>query len=479
MPDSQETSINVSNILKLNQEKQIRTVLTLGIPGMGKTICAQKFNLNWAEGEENQDITFLFPLPFRELNPNVGEKDHSLMQLLHQFFPEIKCLERLATGCKILFIFDGLDEARLPLNFKHNKVLRDETESASLDVIITNLITGDLLSSSLVWITSRPAAADQIPRKHVDQWTEVRGFVHEQREEYFKKSLRDDNLASRIINHVKSSRSLDIMCQIPVFCWITVTVMKKMLLNNITGEMPNTLTEMYANLLLCQTDRMIERHSPVKSNIVVLKLAELAFRQLKKGKPIFYKADLKECGINVKEAIIYSGMCTEIFMMEGRRKREVFSFVHLTIQEFLAAVYVHHTYVQKKENVFQGYLKRMSSKLLPKSLYSLHKTAIKKYLESTDGHWDLFLRFLLGLSLESNQELLGRILHLEAGGAEDVMRSIQLIKEKIKAQPEAKINLFHCLSELKEESLVQEVESFVSSGRSQKALSSAMVCSHI
>ncbi|XP_010733841.2 NACHT, LRR and PYD domains-containing protein 12 [Larimichthys crocea] len=464
---TEETSIKASDIFKPkpDQEKRIRTVLTQGIPGVGKTVCAQKFTLSWAERKENQDITFLFLLPFRELNPNIGEKDYSLMQLLHQFFPEMKPLETLGIGCKVLFIFDGLDETLLPLNFKQNKVLRDETEPASLDVLITNLITGDLLGNGLIWITTRPAAASLIPRKHVHQWTEVKGFASEQREEYFKRHLRDDNLAIRIIKHVKSSRSLYIMCQIPVFCWITVTVMKKMLCNNATGGMPNTLTELYAYLLLCQTDRMIEGHYPVESNNVVLKLAELAFRQLEKGKLIFYEADLKECGIDVKEATIYSGVCTEVFMMEGRRTREVFSFVHLTIQEFLAAVYVHHSYMQRKENVLLGYLKRMTTRWLPKSVFSFHKIAIEKALGSPDGRWDLFLRFLLGLSLKSNQELLSRILHLEAEGEEDVMQTIQFIKEKIEEEPEAKLSLFHCLSELKEESLVQEVQSFVSSGR--------------
>ncbi|XP_030646313.1 NACHT, LRR and PYD domains-containing protein 12-like [Chanos chanos] len=464
---AEETSIRTSDIFKPkpDQEKRIRTVLTLGIPGVGKTVCAQKFTLNWAEGEENQDIDFLFPLPFRELNPNIDEKEYSLMQLLHQFFPEMKPLEKLGTECKVLFIFDGLDETLLPLNFKHNKVLRDETEPASLDVLITNLITGDLLGNALIWITSRPAAGSRIPRKHIHQWTEVKGFANDQREEYFKRRVRDDNLAIRIINHVKSSRSLYIMCQIPVFCWITVTVMKKMLRDNVTGGLPNTLTEMYVYLLLCQTDRMTEGHYPMKSDNVVLKLAELAFRQLEKGKLIFYEADLRECGMDVKEATIYSGVCTEVFAMEGRRRREVFSFVHLTIQEFLAAVYAHYLYMERKDNVLLGYLKRMTTRWLPKSVFDFHKTAIEKALESPDGHWDLFLRFLLGLSLKSNQELLGRILHLEAEGEEDVARTIQFIKGKINEEPEAKLNLFHCLSELKEESLVQEIQSFVSSGR--------------
>ncbi|XP_072233931.1 protein NLRC3-like isoform X2 [Leuresthes tenuis] len=442
---------------------------------MGKTVCAQKFTLSWAEGEENQDITFLFPLPFRELNPIKDEKGYNLMQLLHQFFPEMKPLEKLGVECKVLFIFDGLDETLLPLNFKHNKVLRDQMETAPLDVLITNLITGNLLGNALIWITSRPPAVKLIPRKYIDQWTEVKGFTNGLWKEYFKKRLSDYNLAIRIIKHVKSSRSLCIMCQIPVFCSIAVTVMKKMLNDNLTDSMPNTLTEMYVHLLLCQTDSMIERHYPVKSdNNVVLKLAELAFHQLEKRKLIFYEADLRECGIDVNEATTYSGVCTEVFKMEGKGRRQVFSFVHLTIQEFLAALHVNYLYTQKKENVLLGKFRRMSTKLAPKSMFSFHKTVIERALESPDGHWDLFLRFVLGLSLKSNQELLCRVLHVDAEAEEDVARTIQFIKEKISEEPESKFNLFHCLGELKEESLVLEIQSFVNSGSlKSKKLSAA------
>lgn len=462
---AEEEVIKVSCLFKPNQEKRIRTVLTQGIPGMGKTVCTQKFTLSWAEGEENQDVTLLFPLPFRDLNPNIGERDCTLMQLLHQFFPEIKPLEKLGKERKVLFIFDGLDETLLPLNFKHNKVLRDEAEPASLDVLMTNLIAGDLLGNALVWITSRPAAASRIPRKHIDRWTEVKGFTNDQWEEYFRKRLDDKNFYTKIVNHVRSSRSLCIMCQIPIFCWITVTLLKKMLRDNVTQSMPNTLTEMYIYLLLCQTDHVTERHYPVKGNNFCLKLAELAFRHLQKGKLIFYEADLQECGMDVNEATTYSGFCTEVFKMEEGRRRKVFSFVHLTIQEFLAAVHVHYSYMQNKDNVLLTFLERVSTRLRRKSVFNFHKTAIEKALRSPDGHWDLFLRFLLGLSLKSNQELIYKVLHLEVEGEEDVSRIIQFIKEKIDKEPESTLNLFHCLGELKEESLVQEIQNFVSSGR--------------
>ncbi|XP_017158189.1 selenoprotein O2 isoform X2 [Poecilia reticulata] len=459
-----EETIKVRDLFKPDQERQIRTVLTQGIPGMGKTVCAQKFTLSWAEGEEHQDITFLFPLPFRELNSFMGGGDSSLMGLLHWFFPQIKPIEKLSDS-KVLFIFDGLDESLLPLNFKYNKVLRDETEPAPLDVLITNLITGDLLCNAFVWITCRPAATGKIPRKYIDQWTEIKGFTEDRWQEYFKKRVSDDALSLRIIDHVKSSKSLYVMCQIPIFCWITVTLIKRMLHEDVTGRLPNTLTEMYVYLLLCQTDRMAERHYPMSGDNVCLKLAELAFRQLEQRKQIFYEADLKECHMDINEATTYSGVCTEMFHMEVGRGQKVFNFVHLSIQEFLAAVFVHYSYMHNKENVLLGRLERLSSKLWRKSVFGFHKSAIEKALKSPDGHWDLFLRFLLGLSLKSNQELLYGVLHLEAEGEEDVAKTTQFIKEIINEEPESKLNLFHCLGELRDESLVQEIQGFVSSGR--------------
>ncbi|KAK7904414.1 hypothetical protein WMY93_017021 [Mugilogobius chulae] len=459
-----ENSIEANDIFKFmkDQDKQTRTVLTLGIPGVGKTVCAQKFALSWAEGEDNQDIGLLFPIPFRELNP-ISNESYSLMQLLHQFFPETKSMLTLGTDLKVLFIFDGLDETSLPLDFKNNKVLRDDTEVASLDVLFTNLITGDLLSNALIWITSRPTAANAIPRKHVQQWTEIKGFTTDKMEEYFKRRLVDESSANKLISHVKSSKSLYAMCQIPVFCSITVTVATNPHANLNKG-FPSTLTEMYVQLLRCQTDKLRDRSDLNNVSCTILKLAELAFRQLEKDNVIFYESDLKECKIDIKEAAVYSGVCTEVFKMEGRRRREIFTFVHLTVQEFLAALFAHYSYTQRKENVLLGFFKRISTKFLPKSMFSFHKSAIEKALLRSDGHWDLFLRFLLGLSLTSNQELLVGILDLCQDNSE-TSRTIDFIKEKIKEDPEVNTNLFQCLGELKDESLVQEIQSLVNSGR--------------
>ncbi|XP_058651257.1 NLR family CARD domain-containing protein 3-like isoform X2 [Onychostoma macrolepis] len=252
---TEDTAIKCNHIFTPlpGQDKAIRTVLTKGVAGIGKTVSVQKFILDWAEGKENQDVQLIFPLPFREINL-MKDKTLSLSNLLHIFFPETKEMEISSDEYKVLFIFDGLDECRLPLYFQRNETLRDANKETSVDVLLMNLIEGNLLPSALIWITSRPAAADLVPSECVHRVTEVRGFNDPQKQEYFRKRISDQSLAETIISHLKSSRSLYIMCHIPVFCWISAAVLEKMLSPAESGEVPKTLTQMYTRFLILQTN---------------------------------------------------------------------------------------------------------------------------------------------------------------------------------------------------------------------------------
>uniref|UniRef100_A0A668AJA0 FISNA domain-containing protein n=1 Tax=Myripristis murdjan TaxID=586833 RepID=A0A668AJA0_9TELE len=458
-----DTSIKCQDIFKPlpGQDTHIRVVVTQGVAGIGKTFSVQKFTLDWAEGLENQHVSLVVLLSFRELNL-IKDERYSLLQLLRQL-----------AICKVVFIFDGLDESRFLLDFQNSEV-------------------GNLLPSALLWITSRPAAANQIPPTCVDRVTEVRGFTDLQKEEYFRRRSSDEELCSSIISHIKASRSLHIMCQIPVFCWITATVLEHMLTTDQRGDLPKSLTDMYSHFLLVQTQRKKhkydERHDRSQQELmetdreVLLKLGRLAFEHLEKGNLMFYQEDLEECGLDVREASVYSGVCTEIFKTECVLfQRKVYCFVHLSIQEFLAAVYIFHCFTNRNTEVLARVMRTHKNKGVDKkpSLDIFLKTVLYEALESKNGHLDLFVRFLHGLSLESNQKLLGGLLGPTESRPEDIQRVIYNLKIRraTLTSPDRSINIFHCLMEMNNLSVHQDIQEFLKSEKRSKKKLSEIHCS--
>ncbi|XP_026016983.1 protein NLRC3-like, partial [Astatotilapia calliptera] len=480
-----------------DQQRPIRVVLTNGVAGVGKTFSVQKFTLDWAEGLENQHVSVVVLLSFRELNL-IRDEQYSLLELLHVFHPTLEKVtaEKLAVS-QLLFIFDGLDESRLSLDFTNRKLLSDVTQKSSVSQLLTNLIQGNLLPSALVWITSRPAAANQIPPTCVDRLTEVRGFTDAQKEEYFRRRFSDEELSSRIISHMKTCRSLHIMCSIPVFCWITATVLEHMLTTEQRGELPKTLTDMYSHFLLVQTKRKKNKYhegretSPQElteaDRKVLLKLGRLAFEHLEKGNIMFYQEDLEQCGLDVTEASVYSGVCTEIFKRECVIfQKPVYCFVHLSIQEFLAAVYMFHCHTNRKTGVVEGFLGNFREEYKNRSFF---KNKFKSYsfpsmdvfltkgmyksLQSKNGHLDLFVRFLHGLCLESNQRLLVGLLGQTEISPGTIQRVINNLKEmnSDEISPDRSINIFHCLMEMNDLSVHQEIQEFLKSEKGSEELS--------
>ncbi|XP_076608684.1 protein NLRC3-like [Chaetodon auriga] len=482
-PPRPETMIKCEDIfqpLPGRDHQPIRSVLTKGVAGIGKTVLTHKFSLDWAEDKANHNIQFTFPFTFRELNL-LSTKKYSLVELLNHFFPETKEAEICSFDkLKVVFIFDGLDECRLPLDFHNNEILTDVTKPTTVDVLVTNLIKGKLLPSAHLWITTRPAAANQIPPECVDMVTEVRGFTDTQKKEYFEKRFREEEQASKIISHIKTSRSLHIMCHIPVFCWITASVLDNVLREDENGELPKTLTEMYIHFLVVQSKLAnVKYHEGADTDTrwntqtctMIMSLGRLAFEHLQKGNLIFYESDLIECGIDIRAASVYSGVFTQIFKEEcGLYQDRVFCFVHLSIQEFLAALYVFVTFINTGVNLLSE--PRSRSSWWPKILMfwsnekTIFQTAVDWALQSKNGHLDLFLRFLLGLSLETNQTLLLGLLKQTQYSSYANQKTVEHIKDKIRENPtpERCINLFHCLNELHDHSLVEAIQQCLSSG---------------
>ncbi|XDV25469.1 hypothetical protein PO909_029385 [Leuciscus waleckii] len=317
---------------------------------------------------------------------------------------------------------------------------------------MSNLMKGELFPSALIWITSRPAA----------------GFNEPQKEEYFRKRISDEHQASKIISHIRGARSLDIMCHIPIFCWISSTVFQNILKQDDSTEIPQTLTEMYIQFLLIQinkSNQKYEERDPEKllqsNREMIVKLGELAFKQLMKGNVMFYEEDLKGSGIDVADTSVYSGICTEIFKEESViHQRKVYSFIHLSFQEFLAAFYVFYSYLMKNMEPLQCFLE---------DKYKRYRSKKNRTKKIKNGHLDLFLRFLLGISLESNQKLLQDLLINTENSSKIIKAFAQNIKATVRGDAcfpaDKSMNLFFCLLEVNDHTLYREIQEIVKSDK--------------
>ncbi|XP_071315618.1 NLR family CARD domain-containing protein 3-like isoform X2 [Trachinotus anak] len=478
-------SVNLSDIFRPLPVQEIphRTVLTKGSAGIGKSFSVQKFILDWAKEEANQDIDFVFCLAFREMNLCTNTK--SLHKLLTEFHPALRdSADYVKT--KVMVILDSVDESRLQLEFEKNKMITSVNEVTSLGNLFANLIQGNLLPNAKVWITSRQAAANQIPAKYIDLVTEIRGFNEPQKEEYFRRRFSHD-LADRIISHIQSSVSLDIMCQIPIFCWISAVLFQEVFRGDEKAETPQTLTEMMAHFLFVQTKRRSRKYDKRteknEENLLethrkfLLKLGKLAFVHLLKNNLIFYETDLEDCGIDMKEASVYSGFCTTVLREEELfSQKKVFFFVHLTIQEFFAALYVYDCFTNQNTTELSNFL---DLKEKEHTLLDLLKMTVDKVVEKKNGHLAYFMRFLLGLMVESNRRVLQGLL-TPPDSSQDTEKKILTYLKSIRRKavsPDSCIYLFQSMVEMRDHKVKDEINEYLMLKDRSKTELSTLHCS--
>ncbi|KAF3687143.1 NACHT, LRR and PYD domains-containing protein 14 [Channa argus] len=393
-----------------------RTVLTLGISGSGKTTTVQRCALDWAEEKEHHQIHLFFPLTFWELN--LITQELSLVELLQTFYPELKQLDASTlNGNNIWFVLDGLDQYIVPLNFNCPTVT-DASEVSTVDILLSNLIMGNLLSSAHVWITTRYAAASQIPLCHLLKETEVQWFSDEQKEQHFRTVIGNDDLANKAIDQMKISGNLDFLCRIPSICTIIAHFFKYDLEpDDGFNFSPWNLTQIYTNL--------------IGSSDIIDKLEKLALLWMEEGN-VMYEHDLLKCDISVEEASALSKECPPVLIEErGLHNTTVFRFGHWSIQQYLAA----------------------SAKLrdieLSPSKSACCQDLVDKALQSAEGKYDVFLRFIFGLIYEDNV-------------LDPTDQLFEYTRKKILEN--TSVSLFYCLREYDSIALLDEVRFFLKYG---------------
>ncbi|XP_040036323.2 NACHT, LRR and PYD domains-containing protein 3 [Gasterosteus aculeatus] len=435
-------------------------MLLSGLPGSGKSMAVRRLILEWIEGKSHQHVSLMFPLPFRELK-QFENSPVSMMEILQTLYPETKKLREedyRCDDCKIMFIFDGLDEYSGALDFHYAFPLSDLSESTTLNVIVVNLLRDKLLYQGLFLITSRTQLKRSIPWDTHYEEIDVRGFLDPQKNEYFRKRFKDPDQAARVIAYVDSSRTLRIMCHLPLFCSLVGDEFQ-----HIFGEPaapaqpPSNIAYMYTKLLSALTRRRRKHRapdlSPDKEIEFFMKLGGLAFNMLEQGQFKISRYDWKELGIPVEEAVINSGLCTQYLTCPIVLHHENYiSFIHPTVQEYMAALYAFLSFTNQGKNIFVRHVRgRVKGFFKVPTVIDLFKSAVDSSLRCEDGKLDIFTRFLLGMGLKTNLELLQPLCTCTVKWPTFAADAVGFIRERMRGNVSQgrKTHLTRCLDELR------------------------------
>lgn len=381
-----------------------RISATIGVAGIGKSTLVKFFVHAWAKGEISKKFTFVLPLTFRELNAYEKLSGEKLVRLAAPHLTDQSLLPVMSSA-RTLLILDGLDEFKTLLDFSNTAVCTDLQKEIQVDNLITNIIRGNLLQETSIWITSRPTAARQIPGGLVDRMTEVQGFGDTEIKNYLDCMFTENqSLADGVMEQLKTNRSLYALCTVPAFCCICGFSMGHLLksadLSPETSVVPKTLSGIYSyyfKILLCSDwqgkPKEVLRIEPMVNNCkkMLSGLGRLAFYGLIKRKYMFLEQDMKAYGVDLSS--LHFSLSSRILLKEETPFSVIYYFSHLTFQEYLAATYY---YSVAKRALFDLFVE--SGMSWPKLGFVNHvKNAIQRSLQSEDGHLDIFIRFLVGL----------------------------------------------------------------------------------
>ncbi|KAM3826601.1 NLR family CARD domain-containing protein 3 [Vipera latastei] len=381
-----------------------RISVTIGVAGIGKSTLVKFFVHAWAKGEISKKFTFVLPLTFRELNAYEKLSAEKLVRLAAPHLTDQSLLPVMSSA-RTLLILDGLDEFKTLLDFSNTAVCTDLQKEIQVDNLITNIIRGNLLQETSIWITSRPTAARQIPGGLVDRMTEVQGFGDTEIKNYLDRMFTENqSLVDGVMEQLKTNRSLYALCTVPAFCCICGFSMGHLLksadLSPETSAVPKTLSGIYSyyfKILLCSDwqgkPKEVLRIEPMVNNCkkMMSGLGRLAFYGLIKRKYMFLEQDMKAYGVDLSS--LHFSLSSRILLKEETPFSVIYYFSHLTFQEYLAATYY---YSVAKRALFDLFVE--SGMSWPKLGFVNHvKNAIQRSLQSEDGHLDIFIRFLVGL----------------------------------------------------------------------------------
>ncbi|XP_072893263.1 NACHT, LRR and PYD domains-containing protein 3-like [Hemitrygon akajei] len=423
--------------------KSRKSAAVAGVAGIGKTTMVQKIVNDWAMGKIYQEFQFVFSFKFRDLNA-INCRINLKELILHEYPYFGNILGEIWKHTEgLLFIFDGLDEFKDKINFVDD---RRDTESqytctdpefkCKVSDIVYSLIQGKLLPGCSVLVTTRTTTLHLLEKADISVWAEIMGFVGKERKEYFIRHFEDQTVAAAVFKYVKENGILYTMSYNPSYSWILALALGPFFSQRVMDpqRIPKTITQLYSYYIY----NILKNHRNEIENPrdVFLRVGQMAFRGVSEKKIVFTSGDL--ISYNLQPSQFLSGFLMEILERNDCARSVVYTFPHLTVQEFVAAV--------------AQFLNPHPGDIL-KILTEAHDTS--------DGRFEVFLRFVAGLSSPMTvwglEEFLGPFPH------ETTCQVIEWVKEEVKCQSGNKseagkrslLNTLHYLFESQNRGLAQ------------------------
>ncbi|XP_039615814.1 NACHT, LRR and PYD domains-containing protein 12-like isoform X2 [Polypterus senegalus] len=321
-----------------------KIVVVSGVAGIGKTTMVQKIMFDWATGTHYQRFAFVFQFKFRELNllGNEKEPQMSLTRMIvrhYKYLNDLRLGEILKKPESLLFIFDGLDEYKQKLDFTQRRLCSNFDDYFPVHILVSSLVKGTLLKGCSVLITTRPTALESLDLERVDQFAEILGFLPEQRLMYFRKFFGDNDLATEVFQFVQKNDILYTMCFNPSFCWIICSVLKNHFMTPAEerGTAPRTVTELFVMFL----HNILTKHRQEVEDQqgILVKLGKMAYYGITNRILVFYdRSEMYTFGLQpILSSSSLPEFLKEILQRESILESTMYTFFHLTLQEFMAA----------------------------------------------------------------------------------------------------------------------------------------------
>ncbi|XP_075016894.1 protein NLRC5 isoform X4 [Calonectris borealis] len=454
-----DTAVKVSDLFRsVVPSGTTKVIFLFGKPGTGKTMLMHRICQKWAEGVLPQFLfTFLFE--FRQLNLLEGKL--TLKELLFDLFlqpedsPDAVFQYLLENAWHTLIIFDGLDEFAANMDVSSSsKGGSTLTSRMSISELFADLCHGKLLPGCTVLVTSRPKRVPYFLLNTVDLLAEIWGFDHEKIEEYVSHYFHQHSFKEQAIAHLKNNTKLLSMCLIPALCYVVCICLEYLLLKHqMSVELPQTMTQFYIKMLLIFINKQQGEHADGEETQLncnkkaILGLCDLALKGLEDKKLVFYVDDIPE---HVKEFASLHGLLTAFEVKtSGARPEAGYAFVHLSLQEFFAALCL-----MVSKRVDKNDLKK---KFSLKSKWTLKNEAKTEFMES-------FHIFLSGLSSKECRTFLMLLAEQDEAWVQDKQDAILQSLKKLAAThltgPKV-IELCHCTFETQDLKVAQHIGSLL------------------